>query len=214
MLTSKQKKALMSISDYVDRNGVAPSYAELQEELGLKSKTSIFHLVNALESRGYIRRLKYRARALEIIRMPPDAVSTNRSLYGHSVEECVQLDLMGTISAGSPIEAIQEIKDTMLVPATLLSGIGEHFALEVKGNSMIGAGINDGDIIIIRRQNIAEFGDIVVAFVKGETATLKRIRQNGDMIRLEAANPDVPDQSYVRTDLEIQGKLVGLYRTY
>lgn len=220
MLTRKQKLALKVIKEYIDEHGVAPSFAEMQAMLNLKSKTSIFHLMNALERRGYIRRLKYRARAMEIIRLPEDMIDHDskdagpKPDYSNAFEECVQIDLMGSISAGSPIEAIRDQKDVILVPASLFSGLGEHFALMVKGTSMINAGILDGDIVIIRRQAIAEYGDIVVAFVRGETATLKRIRRKGTRLVLEAANPTIPDQFYERNELEVQGKLIGLYRTY
>jgi len=219
MLTKRQKQALLCIKDYIDEHGIPPSYDEIQQEMGLKSKASIYQLINALEDRKFIKRLRHKARALEILRLPSGHGYSPQIVRHSAVQtsvandmQCVQLDLMGTIAAGSPIEAILNIKDTILIPASMTSGFGEHFVLEVSGDSMINAGILDGDFVIIRRQNIADFGDIIVAFVRGETATLKRIRKGDNDIVLEAENPSIPNQNYGHDEIEIQGKLVGMYR--
>ncbi len=221
MLTRRQKQALLCIKDYIDQHGIPPSYDEIQHEMGLKSKASIYQLINALEERKFIKRMRHKARALEILRLPTGHGYTPQVIRQSAIQpstandmHCVQLDLMGTIAAGSPIEAILNIKDTIPVPSSMTSGFGEHFILEVSGDSMINAGILDGDFVIIRRQNIADFGDIIVAFIRGETATLKRIRKGKSGIVLEAENPSVPNQHYEHGDIEIQGKLVGMYRHY
>ncbi len=221
MLTKRQKQALICIKEYIDEHGIPPSYDEIQQELGLKSKASIYQLIKALEERGFIKRLRHKARSLEIIRLPSGQGYSRHAVWQSTAPspsaidmECVHLDLMGTIAAGSPIEAIMNIRDTVLIPSSMTSAFGEHFVLEVSGDSMINVGILDGDFVIIRRQNIADFGDIIVAFIKGETATLKRIRKGSNDIILAAENPDVPNQHYQRDEIEIQGKLVGMYRHY
>lgn len=232
MLTRKQKELLMFIHERVKESGVPPSFDEMKEALDLKSKSGIHRLITALEERGFIRRLPHRARALEILKLPE---SVNQGLGGGqgftpSVIEGslgrvrlsddgepsssnVSIPVMGQIAAGVPIEAIQHRSRTIDVPPELLTK-GEHFALEVKGDSMIDAGILEGDTIIIRRSDTANTGDIVVALIDQEEATLKRLRRRGDSIALEAANPAYETRIFGPDRVDVQGKLVGLIRVY
>ena len=193
MLTTKQKELLMFIHERLKETGVPPSFDEMKEALDLKSKSGIHRLITALEERGFVRRLPHRARAIEVIKLP-DAV-------------------MGRIAAGVPIEAIQTRLDTIEVPPELLTK-GEHYALEVKGDSMIDAGILDGDTIILRKTEDASNGDIVVALVDEEEATLKRLRRRGDSIALEAANAAYETRIFGPDRVRVQGRLVGLIRRY
>ncbi|MCC6006887.1 MAG: transcriptional repressor LexA, partial [Rhodobacteraceae bacterium] len=204
----------------------------------LRSKSGIHRLITALEERGFIRRLAHRARAIEIVRMP-DAVARKRSFTprvidgaaegqdgaGHGraripgqialrSDNSMTLPLMGRIAAGTPIEAIAEAEAEIVVPPSLAARSGKHYALEVRGDSMIEAGINDGDIVIIREQPDAENGDIVVALIEGAEATLKRLRRKGSSIALEAANPSYETRVYRGDQVRIQGRLVGLIRSY
>ena len=232
MLTRKQKELLMFIHERVKESGVPPSFDEMKEALDLKSKSGIHRLITALEERGFIRRLPHRARALEILKLPE---SVNASVGGGtgfspSVIEGslgrvrvsddgeassgnVSVPVMGQIAAGVPIEAIQQRSRTIDVPPDLLSR-GEHFALDVKGDSMIDAGILEGDTVIIRRGETANNGDIVVALVDREEATLKRLRRRGDSIALEAANPAYETRIFGPDRVDVQGTLVGLIRVY
>ncbi len=232
MLTRKQKELLMFIHERVKEQGVPPSFDEMKEALDLKSKSGIHRLITALEERGFIRRLPHRARALEILKLPE---SVNASLGGGqgfspSVIEgslgrvrvsddggpssnIVSIPVMGQIAAGVPIEAIQNRSRTIDVPPDLLTR-GEHFALDVKGDSMIEAGILEGDTVIIRRSDTANNGDIVVALVDQEEATLKRLRRRGDSIALEAANPAYETRIFGPDRVDVQGTLVGLIRVY
>ncbi|MEM7295265.1 MAG: transcriptional repressor LexA [Pseudomonadota bacterium] len=227
MLTKKQLELLNFINSRVRRDGVSPSFDEMKEALDLRSKSGIHRLITALEERGFIRRLAHRARAIEIVKMPeaglrhgfvPRVIEGDRAdppAQALSVEaHAVEVPVMGRIAAGVPIEAISEVSHTVAVPGNMLSGKGEHYALEVKGDSMIEAGINDGDVVVIREGYTAENGDIVVALVEGHEATLKRFRRANGMIALEAANPAYETRVLREDQVKVQGRLVGLIRTY
>jgi repressor LexA len=234
MLTSKQKDLLMFIHERLKETGVPPSFDEMKEALDLRSKSGIHRLITALEERGFLRRLPHRARALEIVRLPdsmPQALGAGRSRGfspsviegslgrvpqsedGQSLPQTVAVPMMGRIAAGVPIEAIQNRSHTIDVPPEILSK-GEHFALEVKGDSMIDAGILEGDTIIVRKCDDASNGDIVVALVDEEEATLKRLRRRGDSIALEAANPAYETRIFGPDRVRVQGRLIGLIRRY
>ncbi len=236
MLTSKQKDLLLYIHKCVQESGVPPSFDEMKAALDLRSKSGIHRLITALEERGFVRRLPHRARALEIIKLP-DALldgGAKRTGFTPSVIEGggaraevprpthtgtpveasgISVPLMGRIAAGVPISAIQTHSNDVFCPPDML-GSGEHFALEVRGDSMIEAGIHDGDIVIIKRTHNAESGDIVVALVEEEEATLKRLRKRGTAIALEAANPAYETRIFGPDQVSIQGRLVGLMRRY
>ncbi|MFQ6551970.1 transcriptional repressor LexA [Aestuariibius insulae] len=233
MLTKKQLDLLDFIHRRVQRDGVPPSFDEMKDALDLRSKSGIHRLITALEERGFIRRLAHRARAIEIVKLP-DAMQTNsapttgftpRVIEGsrpdqHAnaipVEEAgsVNLPMMGRIAAGVPIEAINQQSHNVSVPGHMVSGSGEHYALEVRGDSMKDAGINDGDVVVIRETNAADNGDIVVALVEDHEATLKRFRRKGSAIALEAANPAYETRVFRDDQVKVQGRLVGLIRTY
>ena len=231
MLTRKQVALLDFIRTRMDVDGVPPSFDEMKEALDLRSKSGIHRLITALEERGFIRRLAHRARAIEIIKLPeamerpgfsPRVISGDKparpvppaGALGVEPIYATELPVMGRIAAGVPIEAISQISHHIAVPGSMLSGKGQHFALEVKGDSMIDAGINDGDIVVIREQITAENGDIVVALVEDAEATLKRFRRRGSTIALEAANPAYETRVYPDHMVKIQGRLVGLIRSY
>jgi repressor LexA len=231
MLTRKQLELLDFIRTRLDRDGVPPSFDEMKDALALKSKSGIHRLITALEERGFIRRLAHRARAIEIVKLPeamerpgfrPCVVASTAAApparpaaaLPVSTGEVVELPVMGRIAAGVPIEAIAHVSHHVAVPGSMLSGRGAHYALEVKGDSMIEAGINDGDIVVIREQATAENGDIVVALVEDQEATLKRFRRRGGMIALEAANPAYETRVYPEHRVRVQGRLVGLIRSY
>ncbi len=227
MLTRKQMQLLEFINTRMARDGVPPSFDEMKDALDLRSKSGIHRLITALEERGFIRRLAHRARAIEIVKLP-DALETKgftpRVIEGDKPEpmaealpvapEATTLPVMGRIAAGVPIEAISQESHRVAVPGDMLSGKGHHYALEVKGDSMIEAGINDGDVVVIRETSVAETGDIVVALVEGHEATLKRFRRKGGAIALEAANPAYETRVFRDDQVKVQGKLVGLIRTY
>ncbi|MEO1550554.1 MAG: transcriptional repressor LexA [Pseudomonadota bacterium] len=226
MLTRKQMDLLQFIHKRVQRDGVPPSFDEMKDALDLRSKSGIHRLITALEERGYVRRLAHRARAIEIVKLPEameNAGFTPRVVEGGAsapppgamqVESAaIELPVMGRIAAGTPIAAIAEPSHNVAVPGTMV-GTGKHYALEVKGDSMIDAGINNGDIVVIREQPDADTGDIVVALVEGQEATLKRLRKRGTSIALEAANPAFETRVYRDEQVKVQGKLVGLIRTY
>ena len=230
MLTRKQHELLMFIHERIKETGVSPSFDEMKEALDLASKSGIHRLITALEERGFLRRLAHRARALEVIKMPQQATAASppkgRAPFRPQVVEGVRmsdasasssdvrdLPILGRIAAGTPIEAIQHERDRMPVPESML-GAGEHFILEVQGDSMINAGILDGDQVIIKRGDTAHSGEIVVALVKGEEATLKRLRKKGASIALEAANPAYETRIFGPDQVQVQGKLVGLIRRY
>lgn len=228
MLTKKQLDLLEFIHKRVQRDGVPPSFDEMKEALDLRSKSGIHRLITALEERGFIRRLAHRARALEIVKLP-DAMHGKTGFQPRVIDGdkpdntpaaamvvetgAVDLPMMGRIAAGVPIEAISEASHNVSVPQSML-GSGDHYALEVKGDSMIEAGINDGDVVVIRETSVADNGDIVVALVEGHEATLKRFRRNGAAIALEAANPAYETRVFRDDQVKVQGRLVGLIRTY
>lgn len=230
MLTKKQLDLLEFIHARVQRDGVPPSFDEMKEALDLRSKSGIHRLITALEERGFIRRLAHKARALEIVKLP-DAMTTKKPGFNPRVIDgdkpdstpanaiaietlgAVELPVMGRIAAGVPIEAISEVSHNVAVPQSML-GKGNHYALEVRGDSMIEAGINDGDVVVIRETTTADNGDIVVALVENSEATLKRFRRKNGMIALEAANPAYETRMLRDDQVKVQGRLVGLIRTY
>ncbi|MBZ0130125.1 MAG: transcriptional repressor LexA [Rhodobacteraceae bacterium] len=232
MLTRKQLDLLEFINKRMQRDGVPPSFDEMKDALDLRSKSGIHRLITALEERGFIRRLAHRARAIEIIKLPdslekpafkPQLVTgsaTGRPRTAQSVERAAErasaldVPIMGRIAAGTPIEAISQRVASVPVPGNMLRSKGLHYALEVKGDSMKDAGINDGDVVVIREQPDAENGDIVVALIEEQEATLKRLRKRGNAIALEAANPAYETRVYRDDQVRIQGRLVGLIRTY
>lgn len=226
MLTKKQHELLLYINKRLSEDGVSPSFDEMKEALNLASKSGVHRLVSALEERGFIRRLAHRARALEVLKLPsggagaqPAASKSNvvSADFGSSASEersqGVEVPVLGRIAAGVPIEAIQHETDRLPVPADMISG-GEHFALEVHGDSMIEAGILDGDLVVIKRGDTANTGDIVVALVHDEEATLKKLRKKGGSIALEAANPAYETRIFGPNEVKVQGRLVGLIRRY
>jgi repressor LexA len=229
MLTRKQRDLLEFIHKRMQRDGVPPSFDEMKEALDLRSKSGIHRLITALEERGFIRRLAHRARAIEIVKMPdamndgggfsPRVIEGSRSApppAAMKVEAAAatELPVMGKIAAGVPIAAISEVAAHVAVPQQMLGSGRSHYALEVKGDSMIDAGINDGDIVVIEEGDTADNGDIVVALVEDQEATLKRLRRKSGMIALEAANPAYETRMLRDDQVKVQGKLVGLIRTY
>jgi repressor LexA len=227
MLTRKQHELLLFIHKRLSADGVSPSFDEMKEALGLASKSGVHRLVSALEERGFIRRLPHRARALEVLKLPggqapeggapeiaDNVVSAPFGRREDPVEESgIEVPVLGRIAAGVPIEAIQHETDRLSVPANMIAG-GEHFALEVNGDSMIEKGILDGDLVIIKRADTATTGDIVVALVHDEEATLKTLRKKGGSIALEAANPAYETRIFGPGEVKVQGLLVGLIRRY
>ncbi|MCH4092623.1 transcriptional repressor LexA [Acetobacter sp.] len=231
MLTRKQHELLLFIDSYLGQTGFSPSFDEMKDALGLKSKSGIHRLISALEERGFIQRRHNRARALEVLRLP-EPVHLSATDASHSLNvikgdfsqrlagvktgeaaASVSLPLYGRIAAGLPIEALNDHSEQVEVPMALL-GQGEHYALEVAGDSMIEAGILDGDTVIIRREDNAENGEIVVALIDDAEVTLKRLRKKGNTVALEAANPAYETRIVPAERLKIQGRLVGLLRTY
>ena len=228
MLTNKQRDLLILVNDRLRKDGVPPSFDEMKDALDLKSKSGIHRLITALEERGFIKRLANRARAIEILKLPDsdsNKVFNPRVIDGkldhnqqkNSAKETtssLELPVMGRIAAGTPIEAISHSSHNVAVPGTMLSNSGNHYALEVKGDSMIDAGINDGDVVVIHEQQQADTGDIVVALIEGQEVTLKKLRKKGGSIALEAANPLYETRVYRDEQVKIQGRLVGLIRSY
>ncbi len=229
MLTRKQHELVCFIHDRLAETGISPSFEEMKEALDLKSKSGVHRLISALEERGFIRRLANRARALEVVKMPErsgdarDVSTTNvvnlapapnapRRIAPQPANDVIEIPLHGRIAAGMPIEAM-ETGNMLPVPAALL-GAGEHFALEVSGDSMVEAGILDGDYALIRKVDAAREGDIVVALVEDVEATLKYYRREGAMVRLDPANRAYEPQRYAPDQIRIQGKLAGLLRRY
>lgn len=237
MLTRKQHELLMFIHERMKESGIPPSFDEMKDALDLASKSGIHRLITALEERGFIRRLPNRARALEVVKLPD---SMNPSLGGRkarfepsviegnlgkvaappmrtgAIEDYARpaaIPVMGRIAAGTPIEAIQTHSHTIMVPPEML-GAGEHYALEVRGDSMIDAGIFDGDTVLIKKQDQASTGEIIVALVDDEEATLKRLRRKGNTVALEAANPAYETRIFPPDRVKVQGRLVGLLRKY
>jgi len=232
MLTKKQLDLLDFINTRLHRDGVPPSFDEMKEHLDLRSKSGIHRLITALEERGFIRRLPHKARAIEIVKLPESLGSSPAGFVPRVIEgsapphakpsqtgvdganNVANLPLMGRIAAGVPIEAISQVSSHIAVPGAMLSGSGDHYALEVKGESMIDAGINDGDVVIIREAETANNGDIVVALIEDHEATLKRFRREGGAIALEAANPAFETRVFPEDKVRVQGRLVGLIRSY
>jgi repressor LexA len=235
MLTAKQHSLLLFIHERLEATGISPSFEEMKEALDLKSKSGVHRLIGALEERGFLRRLANRARALEVVKMPDggSARSLSKSeavnnkvavLADHraaaapqrslpvAANDVIEIPLHGKIAAGVPVEAL-EGQTSLSVPMALL-GAGEHYALEVSGDSMIEAGIFDGDYALIRKTQTARDGEIVVALVRGEEATLKYLRHEGKMVRLDPANSSYEPQYYDAREVEVQGRLAGLLRRY
>lgn len=228
MLTRKQLDLLDFIHRRIQRDGVPPSFDEMKDALDLRSKSGIHRLITALEERGFIRRLAHRARALEIVKLPdslrreggpaPRVIQGGRAAPPAAPRRPVgaaatEVPVMGRIAAGVPIAAISEESGRVSVPGSMI-GQGDHYALEVQGDSMIDLGINDGDIVVIRETPTADDGDIVVALVEDEEATLKRFRRHGAAVALEAANPAYETRVLPADSVKVQGRLVGLIRTY
>jgi repressor LexA len=243
MLTRKQRELLKFIQEKLGETGISPSFDEMKEALGLKSKSGVHRLITGLEERGFIKRLPHRARALDVVRLPEDqtakaaqaAPQASRpgeerraglnvirgdftpSLPGAVVaaqpSSALQLPLYGKIAAGTPIEALRDHSNQVDVPANLV-GRGEHYALTVEGDSMVDAGIHDGDMVVIERCETAENGTIVVALIDNSEVTLKRLRRKGDSIALEPANPAHKTRIFGPDRVRIQGRLVGLFRRY
>ncbi|MBE0531188.1 MAG: transcriptional repressor LexA [Rhodospirillales bacterium] len=233
MLTRKQYELLIYINDHLKTKGVSPSFEEMKEALGLRSKSGIHRLITGLEERGFIRHLAHRARALEVLKLPENAEAGNgtapRNAFAPKVIRgqfkpstaraarpeagAVELPLYGLIAAGTPIEAMRDNTASIDVPASLL-GTGEHYALSVDGDSMVDAGIEDGDTVVIQRCDTAENGTIVVALVENTEVTLKRLRRRGDSIALEPANKKYETRIFGPDQVQVQGKLVGLIRKY
>lgn len=223
MLTKKQYELLLFINERLKETGVSPSFDEMKEALNLKSKSGIHRLITALEERGFIKRLAHRARALEVVKLPDTMASSMsaptrapaaaNALQAANDDNAVTVSVMGRIAAGTPIEALQEEVNQISVPIEMMRS-GEHYALEVHGDSMIDAGIFDGDTAIIQSGATAENGEIIVALVEGHEATLKRLRRKGEMIALEAANPAYETRIFRSDQVRVQGRLVGLMRKY
>lgn len=224
MLTKKQYELLLFINERLKETGVSPSFDEMKEALNLKSKSGIHRLITALEERGFIKRLAHRARALEVVKLPDTMASSMSAPTRHAPsaanvqqaandDNAVTVSVMGRIAAGTPIEALQEEVNQISVPIGMMRS-GDHYALEVHGDSMIDAGIFDGDTAIIQSGATADNGEIVVALVEGHEATLKRLRRKGEMIALEAANPAYETRIFRADQVRVQGRLVGLMRKY
>ncbi|MDZ5647823.1 transcriptional repressor LexA [Nitrospirillum sp. BR 11828] len=236
MLTRKQQELLLYIHQHLGEGGVSPSFDEMKDALGLKSKSGIHRLITGLEERGFIRRLPHRARALEVLRLPettpapkkaaaeveprfkPNVIKADfqAGLPGKDPGDAVgsvSLPLYGRIAAGLPIEALRDSGSSIDIPVSML-GIGEHYALEVAGDSMVEAGIHDGDTVIIQRCETAENGAIVVALVDAAEVTLKRLRRKNNSIALEPANPSYETRVFGADRVRVQGRLVGLFRRY
>lgn len=225
MLTAKQHELLLFIQRKLEESGISPSFEEMKEALDLRSKSGVHRLISALEERGFIRRLPNRARALEVVKLPDDALpgrgragdavaraTSAPAAAPHPANDVIEVPLHGRIAAGMPIEALED-SQTLPVPAALL-GAGEHYALEVSGDSMVEAGILDGDYALVRRTDSARDGEIVVALVRGGEATLKYLRHEGGKIRLDPANASYDPQFYEDHEVQVQGKLAGLLRRY
>ena len=216
MLTAKQRELLLFIDDRLKATGISPSFDEMREALDLKSKSGVHRLISALEERGFIRRLPNRARALEVVKVPESrgsaTVTPIRPVTPAPANDVMDIPLHGRIAAGTPIEALQGT-ESFSVPAALL-GPGEHYALEVAGDSMVEEGILDGDFALIRKVDSARDGETVVALIDNEEATLKTYRREGRMIRLDPANSRYEPQRYDESRVQIQGRLAGLIRRY
>ena len=233
MLTKKQHELLVFIHARLSEGGVSPSFEEMKDALNLKSKSGIHRLISALEERGFIRRLAHRARALDVVRLPDGMMPPARARSSFSPmviqgdfkstlagapatvgAEAVQLPLYGRIAAGTPIEALRDTSNSVGVPASMLTSNAEHYALEVAGDSMIDAGVLEGDMVVIQRCDTAENGSIVVALVDDNEVTLKRLRRKGASIALEPANKSYETRIFGPDRVKVQGRLVGLLRRY
>jgi repressor LexA len=223
MLTKKQKNLLLYINKKIRLTGISPSYEEMKDSLNLKSKSGIHRLISALEERGFIRRLAHKARALEVIKLPENASANDifntftpsviKGGLDKTPNKASEISILGSIAAGTPIEAIQQEIDRVAIPENLQNN-GEHYGLKVKGDSMIEAGINDGDTVIVKKTTNVESGQIAVVLIDDQEATLKKIRKKGNTIALEAANKNYGTKIYAASRIKIQGKLVSLYRNF
>ena len=223
MLTQKQKNLLLYINKKIRSTGISPSYEEMKNSLNLKSKSGIHRLISALEERGFVKRLAHKARALEVVKLPENAgahdifntftPSVIKGGLDKTPNTASEISILGSIAAGTPIEAIQQEVDRVTLPEDLQNN-GEHYGLRVKGESMIEAGINDGDTVIVKKTTNVESGQIAVVLIDDQEATLKRIRKKGNTIALEAANKNYGTKIYAASRIKIQGKLVSLYRNF
>jgi repressor LexA len=223
MLTKKQKNLLLFINKKIRSTGISPSYEEMKDSLNLKSKSGIHRLISALEERGFVKRLAHKARALEVIKLPENASANDifnsftpsviKGGLDKTPSTAREISVLGSIAAGTPIEAIQQEVDRVSLPEDLQNN-GEHYGLKVKGDSMIEAGINDGDTVIVKKMTNVESGQIAVVLIDDQEATLKRIRKKGNTIALEAANKNYGTKIYAAGRIKIQGKLVSLYRNF
>ena len=223
MLTKKQKNLLIFINKKIRSSGISPSYEEMKNSLNLKSKSGIHRLISALEERGFVKRLAHKARALEVVKLPENASANDifnsftpsviKGGLDKSKSNSSKVSVLGSIAAGTPIEAIQHEVDKVVLPEDLQKN-GEYFGLKVKGDSMIEAGINDGDTVIIKKTSTADTGQIAVVLIDEQEATLKRIRKKGNTIALEAANKNYDTKIYASNRIKIQGRLISLYRNF
>ncbi len=223
MLTKKQKNLLIFINKKIRSTGISPSYEEMKNSLNLKSKSGIHRLISALEERGFVKRLAHKARALEVVKLPENASANDifnsftpsviKGGLENKTSNSSKISVLGSIAAGTPIDAIQQEVDQVTLPVELQNN-GEHFGLKIKGNSMIDAGINDGDTVIIKKSSTADNGQIAVVLIDNQEATLKRIRKKGKTIALESANKDFDTKIYAANRIKIQGKLISLYRNF
>ena len=213
MLTKKQHELLLFLEERISQSGVTPSFEEMKNKVGLKSKSGIHRLISALEDRGFIKKLPFKARAIEILKSANTISNPSNFKPNIDDEVIVELPIVGRIAAGLPIEAIESGENSLYVPKVLTKG-SDSFILEIKGDSMIDVGINDGDFAIIKKQDTANNGDIVVALTNENEATLKRFRKRGDTIALEAANESFETRIYSAGQISIQGILIGLIRQY
>ena len=213
MLTRKQSELLTYLSDHMQQHDVPPSFDEMRDALGLASKSGVHRLVSGLQERGYIRRLANRARAIEILKPVTAAAGGVVTRAVETASNLVSLPLLGRIAAGTPIEALSDPTNHLEIPASMV-GSGEHFALEIVGDSMVGAGILDGDTVVIQRAETARHGEIVVALINQQEATLKTLLKEPGRVGLEAANPRYETRYFSTGEVEVQGKLAGLIRNY
>ena len=224
MLTKKQKNLLVFINKKIRSSGISPSYEEMKNSLNLKSKSGIHRLISALEERGFVKRLAHKARALEVVKLPENASANDifnsftpsvikGGLDKNEETNSTDVSVLGSIAAGTPIEAIQQEVDRVALPEDLQNN-GEHYGLKVKGDSMIEAGINDGDTVIVKKTSNVDSGQIAVVLIDDQEATLKRVRKKGNTIALEAANRNYGTKIYAANRIKIQGKLVSLYRNF
>ncbi len=213
MLTHKQSELLTYLSDHMQQHDVPPSFDEMRDALGLASKSGVHRLVSGLEERGYIRRLANRARAIEILKPVTAAAGSVVTRAVETASNLISLPLLGRIAAGTPIEALSDPTNHLEIPASMV-GSGEHFALEIIGDSMVGAGILDGDTVVIQRAETARHGEIVVALINQQEATLKTLLKEPGRVGLEAANPRYETRYFSTGEVEVQGKLAGLIRNY